>query len=505
MATVYSLVCWGGRTGKAVIASNSSGLIFTLTSHGLRNGTQLQFTATTLPGNVSAGVTYYAKSLSANTFSIYTDAALTNRVAWGSSGSAVYAKSKKMLDFFLQYAGRWGDSGSERCYDGLASFNTARTAAATTTVSEFCELGEAFDDVQPAVLTMNIPAETVTIAPEVDGVKTEAWHGGNYGAGYRCFGRDEVYTNSLVLSGASHVLRDFSYVLSGNNNNGVKLSGLFNDFINMLVYATGGDSGQSGLSISTIAGKVINCLVAGINGSGISIGEYEGSGCSIIGNTVVKCTGTGFAGAANIVKHIVFSNLSVGNTGANWSAIPGNMLKAGNNAGAAGNTVWYTGTDTSIKTLVADNTCFVDFSGNNFRPASSAAPQVDSAIKLLQSASYDIAGNERPNYNNGGAEAFDVGCYEFDHGYGEHPATATISLTNVISGSRVLITRDDTSAVLYNDVPGSSLSLVTGYIGNFSVVIRKASDSPYYREFSAGGTTVADQTTSIKALQQLDE
>ena len=54
-------------------------------------------------------------------------------------------------------------------------------------------------------------------------------------------------------------------------------------------------------------------------------------------------------------------------------------------------------------------------------------------------------------------------------------------------------------------LPGSSLSFVTGYIGNFSVVIRKASESPYYREFSAGGTTVADQTTSIKALQQLDE
>ena len=112
---------------------------------------------------------------------------------------------------------------------------------------------------------------------------------------------------------------------------------------------------------------------------------------------------------------------------------------------------------------------------------------------------------ERPNYNNGGEEAWDGGCYEFDHGYGEHPATATISLTNVISGSRVLITRDDTSAVLYNDVPGSGLSLSTSYIGNFSVVIRKASESPFYREFSAGGTTVADQISGIKVMQQLDE
>lgn len=76
---------------------------------------------------------------------------------------------------------------------------------------------------------------------------------------------------------------------------------------------------------------------------------------------------------------------------------------------------------------------------------------------------------------------------------------------NIVSGSRVLITRDDTSAVLYNDVPGTALDFETGYIGDFTVIIRKASASPYYREFTAGGTTVANQTTSIKALQQLDE
>ena len=85
---VHSLVCWGGRTGKTVTASNSSGLIFTTSgAHGLRDGTALQFVATTLPGNVSAGTTYYAKSLTSTTFAIYTDYALTNRVAWSSAGS----------------------------------------------------------------------------------------------------------------------------------------------------------------------------------------------------------------------------------------------------------------------------------------------------------------------------------------------------------------------------------------------------------------------------------
>ena len=147
--------------------------------------------------------------------------------------------------------------------------------------------------------------------------------------------------------------------------------------------------------------------------------------------------------------------------------------------------------------------------------ADNATPSGDDNVSILGTNPSELAGKRNasrpmaltllPNYNNGGSEAWDGGPFEFDHGYGNHPATATISLSNIVSGSRVLITRDDTSAVLYNDVPGASLSLSTGYIGNFSVVIRKASESPFYREFSAGGTTVANQTTSIKALQQLDE
>ena len=59
--------------------------------------------------------------------------------------------------------------------------------------------------------------------------------------------------------------------------------------------------------------------------------------------------------------------------------------------------------------------------------------------------------------------------------------------------------------MLYNDVPGTALDFETGYIGDFTVIIRKASASPYYREFTAGGTTVADQISGIKVMQQLDE
>ena len=221
MATVYSLVCWGGRTGKTVTASNSSGLIFTTSgAHGLRDGTELQFVATTLPGNVSAGTTYYAKSLTSTTFAIYTDASLTSRVAWSSAGSAVYAKSKKMLDYFAQYPNRWGDAGAERCYDGLASFQAGRVNNAVSTVSDFCELGEAFDEYPSAKLTLNIPAYETIVEPTVDGEWTPAWHGGIYGAGYRFACKPEIYDWGFVASGIYQTLRGFSVILTGNNCQG---------------------------------------------------------------------------------------------------------------------------------------------------------------------------------------------------------------------------------------------------------------------------------------------
>ena len=68
MATVYSLVCWGGRTGKTVTLSIASPCVVTSTNHGLRDGTGLVFSTTgALPTGITAGTTYYAKSTAANT------------------------------------------------------------------------------------------------------------------------------------------------------------------------------------------------------------------------------------------------------------------------------------------------------------------------------------------------------------------------------------------------------------------------------------------------------
>jgi len=155
--------------------------------------------------------------------------------------------------------------------------------------------------------------------------------------------------------------------------------------------------------------------------------------------------------------------------------------------------------------LTIATTDFQNYANKDFRPASASSPQVEAGVQPYGIATIDIKDAVRPAYMNGAAAYFDVGAYEYDHGYGPWPASATISLTSIVSGSRVLITKASDGTVLYNDVPGTSLSFSTTHIGDFNVVVRKATASPFYREFNASGTTVADQTTSIKCLQQLDE
>ena len=518
MATVYSLVCWGGRTGKNVTLTIASPCVVTSTNHGLRNGTGLVFSTTgALPTGITSGVTYYARYVAVNTFHLYDTEAhakdigsTTGRINTSGTQSGTHtAKSKLMLDYFNQYSGRWGDSGSERCYDGLVAWNTGR-AAALSIDEEVCELGQAFDEIKSEQLSITVPCAVYTITSKINGFRTEAYHGGVKTSGYAL--KDSGISIKLRMNRPRGTIEGFVVEDTSSNYRyqaTVQLEGFLTTSKNMIVAGNVTSVSTSiGVELYGQISSVENTLVYGFY-EGISLYQYTGNP-SILNCIATKNTygiNAGNTGGANGNSASVLNTVSIGNTTLNWYANNvSNLRVATNNLGGTGE-AWIYGSGTRIEYTDASpfTSLFADWTNNDFRPALSTSPQVDSGVEYYGALSYDIADAERPNYNNGGAEAFDVGCYEFDHGYGNHPATATISLGNIVSGSRVLITRDDTSAVLYNDVPGASLSFVTGYIGNFSIVIRKASESPYYREFSAGGTTVADQTTSIKVLQQLDE
>lgn len=86
------------------------------------------------------------------------------------------------------------------------------------------------------------------------------------------------------------------------------------------------------------------------------------------------------------------------------------------------------------------------------------------------------------------------------------PTTATLTIDGIVSGSRILIRRTDTQAVLANAVTGTSYAYSYTVSGSapVEVILRKASASPNYQSWRAI-TTLAGVSTTITANQVLDE
>lgn len=85
-------------------------------------------------------------------------------------------------------------------------------------------------------------------------------------------------------------------------------------------------------------------------------------------------------------------------------------------------------------------------------------------------------------------------------------ASTTLTIAQIVSGSRLLIRRTDTMAVLYNDIPGTSYAYSYVWSGDVPVeiIVRKASSAPYYQEWKTTATLAAT-SNSINASQQPDE
>ena len=441
MATVYSLVCWGGRTGKTVTLTIASPCVVTSANHGLRDGTRLVFSTTgALPTGITAGVTYYAKSTAANRFNLYTDEALTNIVNTSGTQSGTHkAKSVLMEEYFAQYAGRWGDVGSERCYDGLVSWNSARAGASSLDV-EVCELGQAYDDAMTSAtgFSVNVPAAKILITSRLAGVRTEAFHNGVVRAGYalwRTTASGSPATLGLPVRGEVDGFTVY------HTNSGYQPYGISNAVLsttrNMVVLGNGPTSSGYGITHAACA-TTINCLAMGW-----SVGIY--STYTQYGITIANCIATkntiGIASSGTSGTFgYYYNNISVGNT-TNWGTTSG-FTSASANFGAAGDSPWVTGGNPTYTIATTD---FVNYGGaswsatDDLSPASVASPQVDSGISFYGYGTTDLRGAEVPNYNNGGSEALDAGCYEFDHGFGNHPASTTVTFSGVNAGSEIRV------------------------------------------------------------------
>jgi len=83
--------------------------------------------------------------------------------------------------------------------------------------------------------------------------------------------------------------------------------------------------------------------------------------------------------------------------------------------------------------------------------------------------------------------------------------TAGASISGLVTGSRVLIKRTDTGAVLFNGLETAGAVSYSGtYVGQVTVIVRKASGAPYYKEWTTLVSLVSGSSVSITALQVLD-
>lgn len=93
-----------------------------------------------------------------------------------------------------------------------------------------------------------------------------------------------------------------------------------------------------------------------------------------------------------------------------------------------------------------------------------------------------------------------------DGTYYSPPVLYTLTVSNIVNGSRILVRRTDTLSVIANEiVSGGVFTYVYSYVSNIPVeiVIRKASSAPYYQEWRTT-TTLGESNNSQTANQLLD-
>lgn len=509
MATVYSLICWGGRTGKTVSISASTDVV-TLTNHGLRNGAKL-WPGGTLPSELNTSTPVYARSTGDNTFTLHSSSAgaIANTGQIAFAGSSTYAAvtlksdlvaapSTALSDYGLSDLSRWGASGSERIYDGIAAWNTARASATSMSSEEVCEIGESFIDILPQSGTdgsynvaITVPCAKTIIWSRINGKRTPAFHFGGLDAGYvtksNYYGFNLTKYNSMLEG----------FVISGLYG-GIKSIAPGGRAANMIILGRAG--GYEGIIVNFV-NTVENCLVAGFDaGIYLAAGAYymTVASCTAVKNVVgIKCQ-PGYEGQT---RGLYFNNISIGNT-TNWGPTI-NFDAALNNAGLSGE-AWDTGT--SRATVATSH--FATWGGaswaytDDYHPASSSSPQVDTGIQYPDALTVDVSGDERPNYNNGGAVAPDIGCYEFDHGYGPWPVTATLTLTGLVSGSDVVVLVAGTSTILtsVDANAGSSWGYTYSTVQNVDIgIINPGYKVKYIRNYALSASN-----TSLPIEQQAD-
>lgn len=509
MAIIYSLICFGGRTGKTATFT-VSGSVVNLTNHGLRDGKGVAFTSTgTLPTGLTAGTIYYVRSTALNTFTLHSTKvdALSNtgQVTFTTTGSGTHnAKGEYFLSLTPAQLARYGVAGSERIYDGLLSWHTARNSLCTEYDEEWAEIGEAFTEVSTSGMTLSMQSARNVITPTVNGAVTEAFHAGGYLSGYIKHHNNSAGSN-LQISSYRAIVEGIT--LLSQTSSAAAVSTAHGSSVDKCFVVGGfpGHASSVGIFVVGALASATNNTVVGF-AEGVRFQQYA-YGTLFANNLLTKNTQGVYttSGTTSQIFGYIYNNISVGNTTANWHTQSAQIERATNNAGASGDTIWTKSGGTSLTCSTAD---FVDWNNNDFRLANGSV-LIDSGAAFFGFPTQDIARNERPAYAGGGAEQVDVGPFEKDRGFGPRPASHTLTLRNVAIGSRILVESQDGGTVHYNALASSSevVATITVYgdaRDQWAIKVRKASESPFYIPWSTL-TTVTAGESSIYVSQTPDE
>lgn len=479
MADVYSLLCYKGRIGAAVTISIASPGVVTLTGHGIWNGLGICFTTTgILPTGLVAGMTYYCRYVTADTYHLYDTEAhaldtanTTGRINTSGTQSGTHTVwSAYWYNLSTINRMRYGTAGSERAYGGFSTWKTARAAAASSVNTEILEIADPIRDTFTAYDTTGIdynafPAYAIRITTLVNGSRSPAFHFGNVQRGY--FWYTTLGYNPIVYWNRANVIIDgIRWYMTGNQVWPLYMRyGAGCKICNNIGNAPAG----YGFVCSTNFGQVFNNIMYGCQYAGFRFIAYFNNFTKVYNNLSVK-NGIGFEQNQTPGYGNFYNNACFGNT-TNWSAAPSAPNEGGmkRNAGASGDSPW--GTE-AITTLTS--AAFVDYTNNDFRLVSNSVLR-DVGMSLIDGEWLDILGSVRPNYSAGSATAdeWDCGPFEYDSGNGLAPTQVTIAITNLVANSTITV-ETLTGTVILSPViiTGTSHSFTYTYTGDLTVVLK---------------------------------
>lgn len=520
MAVVYSLVTPFGMTTTVTVSSTNDQI--ELANHGMRAGQGFYFlsASTTLPQvggvDVSTDTCYYISSTDnlSGSFKVTTNSDGSGTpLDFSSTGSSVKIVGKYWAELPTtdpgnggNYKNRYGSSPSWTVYGKLSDAATAHNAKTGVAEQEsVIEIEGKWDETILSGLrvSFNNITYSLTITTIINGAVGSGYHGGKYNGGYVLKSSSTVAT--LYVSQYRCLVCGFQVYNSSTGNGYTNVPSNLGAVTLLMI---GESTGGGGINAITTGSIIANCLAVN-SVTGFVPNTYSNAAGTLLYNCMATGCSTGFGGAAAGWLASVINCVSINNT-TDWGPAPTGLCQ--NNAGDSGETPWTTSGKTNVNTLTTSHfvnltnpvTASTDFA------YTSDSPLIDSGVELsffesTESMAFDSVATSmlinRPAYNNGGSEAWDIGPFEFDRGYGPAPEVLTIS--NLTTGTRVIATRADTGTSLGTAVESSGTATISiGYSGTVNVEARNASGTLAYKPWT---TQISfPGTKSVIALQEVD-